>query len=562
MKVLNKYIKRPLALSLLVLLSFSACKKDKLDMDYDNRKVTDARRNSTVRVVNLAGYNQAIVNGDTLTNYVVRDPNGGMSESYPGTLYFKDNGRLGTTWTIPQDLFVNGALTLKSQEINFNGSGPASEFMVKEEQQPVDYYMLTTLLTGQPAYLQVPRAVSAASDPSKFKIRILNLASNVNPSDGVEDLRGPLSLAWADGTAVSTTTSNIQPGQYSDYIELPYGAAQFKVLTAQGFQVSALTSEVIKADNSTLEYASNLTYAPIKTYFPGGVYTIVISAQLTTIPYPGTTTGETIKVNQNGFRIINDISDPANLTYSRLQAVNAMPGMEGVKVTVNGQVLGTPMSYTGHTNYQAFITGTYKVEALNASGAKLAETELKLEANKNFSLWLFPDVNGNPVIQPVANDLSGTYFSGGTDDASSGYLKKAFPFNIRFLNFCPDFPYLTVTANDGADFSGFFPVNPAAVNNLMPGVSPINAPYLSVRQESDAYQFMAFRSTPAIIPVVWAKDIPVLDGQNLIARPELYVRTGLPNHEPGIYTIALVGSTKANAPAAQKAKMIILKHNK
>jgi hypothetical protein len=54
----------------------------------------------------------------------------------------------------------------------------------------------------------------------------------------------------------------------------------------------------------------------------------------------------------------------------------------------------------------------------------------------------------------------------------------------------------------------------------------------------------------------------VLTGQHLIARPELYVRGGLPNHEPGIYTIALVGSTSASAPANQKAKMIILKHTK
>jgi hypothetical protein len=562
MSALNKNIKHFFLLSLWLATAFTACKKDKLNMDYDNRKVTDARKGSMVRIVNLAGYNQVLANGDTLTNYVVRDPQGSLGDSYPATKYFRENGRLGSTWTIPQELFVSGGLKLATQEINFAGKGSVNELTVTDEQQAVDYYLPTTLLPGQPAYLKIPRAVAAPSDPAKFKIRILNLSSTTRTEDNVEDLRKPLSLAWADGTVVSPATSNIQPGQYSDYVELPYGAIQFKVLTTQGYQVSAAGSDVISASNSTLVSSPNLTYAPVKTFFPGGIYTLVISAKETTIPYPGSTTDETFKVLQNTFQIVNDIADPANLTYSRLQGVNALPGVEGVKIMLNGQPLGNAMSYTSHTDYQAFITGDYKIEAVNASGVKLAEMQLKLEANKNFSLWVFPDVNGIPAIQAIANDLSGNYFVGGTDDASAGYLKQAFPFNVRFLNFCQDIPYLTVTGNDGEAFSGLFPVDPNAVNNLRPGIPPINAPYVSIRQESAPYEFVAFRSTPAIIPGTWAKDIPVVTGQNLIARPELYTRTGLPNHEPGIYTVALVGSTKPNTPVAQKAKMIILKHNK
>jgi hypothetical protein len=562
MSALHRYNKYFFQLSLLVTVAFGACKKDKLNMDYDNRKVTDARKGSMVRIVNLAGYNQVKANGDTLTNYVVRDPQGSMGDSYPATKYFRDNGRLGATWTIPQELFTGNGLKLETQEINFSGKGVVTEFMVADEQQPVDYYMPNTLLAGQPAFLKVPRAVTAPSDPSKFKIRVLNLTSTANAGDNVENLRVPLSLAWADGTLVSSVTKNIPPGQYSEYIELPYGAIQFKVLTAQGYQVSASSSEVINASNSTLVQSPNLTYAPIKTFFPGGIYTLVISAKQTVIPYPGSTTDETFKVLQNTFQIINDVADPVNLTYSRLQGVNAMPGMDGLKLMLNGQQLGTALAYAGHTDYQAFITGDYKIEAINASGAKLAETQLKLEANKNFSLWVSPDANGNAAIHAIANDLSGTYFIGGTDDGSAGYMQQAFPFNVRFLNFCQDVPFLTVTGNDGAAFTGVFPVDPNSVNNLKPGVPPINAPYVSIRQESAPYQFLAFRSTPEIIPGTWAKDIPVVTGQNLIARPELYTRTGIPNHEPGIYTVALVGSTKPNTPAAQKAKMIILKHNK
>lgn len=561
MKVLNKYIKHPLTLGLLFILALSACKKDKMNMDYDNRAVTTVRKGSAVRIVNLAGYNQVKVNGDTLTNYVVRDPNSILG--FPATPYFLTDGRLGSTWTIPQDLFVNGTLNLFSESVTYNGKGTNTEFVVKEEQAPVDYYMLSKLLKGQPEYMQVPRAIAAPADPAKFKIRILNLSAIVNTADNVEDLSGPLSLAWADGTLVSAATNNIQPGQYSAYIELPYGAAQFKVLTAQGYQVPGSNSaEVINPLNSTLAYSPNLTYAPVKTYFPGGIYTIVVGAKEVKIPYPGSSSGETITAIQNVFQVINDIADPKNLTYSRLQAVNAMPGMDGIKIMVNGQSLGTAMAYTAHTEYQPYIIGDYKIEALNASGTKLAETSLKLEANKNFSLWVYPDANGNPVVRAVANDLSGTYYDDTVTGTMKDYVQQAFPFQIRFLNFCADVPYLTMTGNDGQAFSGLFPVDANAVNNLMPGIPPTEAPYLSLRPESEAYELMAFRSTPAIIPGTWAKDIPVLTGQDLIARPELYVRTPLPNHEPGIYTVALIGSTKATAPAAQKAKMIILKHNK
>lgn len=528
-------------------------------MDYDNRKVTDARKNSTVRLVNLAGYNQAIVNGDTLTNYVVREPNTPLSGSYPATAYFSDNGRLGMTWSIPQDLFVNGALTMKAQSINFNGQEPTQEFLLKEEAAPQDYYLVTSQQQMVYTKVQIPRGVTSPSDPAKFKVRLINL---VGASDaGVENLNGPLTLAWADGTAISTVTSHVAPGQYSDYVELPYGAIQFKVLTDAGYQVSGATLETIDAANSTLAQSPNLTYAPIKTYYPGGIYTIVVSSQSVNIPYPGSTTGETITAYQNVFQIINDISEPANLTYCRLQAINAMPGLEGIKFTLNGEMLEAGVNYSMKTDYKSYVVGKYKIEALSSSGTKLAEADLTLEANKNFSIWFYPSADGKPAIQVVANDLSGTYF-GPLFGEVNGYLKHAFPVNIRFLNFCPDIPYLTITGNDGAAFNGLYPVNADAVNNLMPGVPPVKAPYLMLRPESGVYEFMAFRSTLSIIPGTWAKDIPVLTGQQLIARPELYVRTGLPNHEAGIYTMALIGSAKTNVPESQKAKMIILKHNK
>lgn len=548
-----------------LLLAIVACKKDKTDFQSDNRKVTDARKNSTVRLINLGGYNQLQLNGDSLTNYVVRapnDPNGGL---YPGTLYFPDNGRLGTTWYIPQSLLNNGTAKVLVETKIYNPLKNPLEFEVREElQQGTDYYLLPTetfRVTGQPPFVKIPRSVASPANPSNFKVRILNLAAKVLPDQGMEDLLGPMSLTWADGTAVSSKTSNILPGQYSEYIELPYGTAQLKVLTQNGIQISGGGPDVLDATSSTI-FGTTLTYSPVKTYAPGGVYTIVVAAKEFEIPYRSGNPGETVKGYQNSFRIINDISEPLNLTYGRVQAVNAVPGTKGMKVLVNGKVLDAPMDYTAHTAYQSLIVGAYNVEAVDASGTVLATKAFQLDANTNFSFWVHPDANGKTTISAVANDLSGVFVGEAGDDASSSRFALEYPFGIRFLNLCPDVPYLTMTTNNAQAFSSLYGFNTVAVNNLRPGIPATVAPYIRPFFDAKPYQMMAFRSSPSVVPGTWASDIPVLTGRSLIARPELYVRGELPNHEPGFYTIALVGSTKASATDAGKAKMIIVKHNK
>ncbi|RQO71694.1 DUF4397 domain-containing protein [Pedobacter sp. KBW06] len=559
MKALKKYM------LFVLLLAIVACKKDKTDFQSDNRKVTDARKNSTVRLINLGGYNQLQLNGDSLTNYVVRapnDPNGGL---YPGTLYFPDNGRLGTTWYIPQSLLNNGTAKVLVETKIYNPLKNPLEFEVREElQQGTDYYLLPTetfRVTGQPPFVKIPRSVASPANPSNFKVRILNLAAKVLPDQGMEDLLGPMSLTWADGTAVSSKTSNILPGQYSEYIELPYGTAQLKVLTQNGIQISGGGPDVLDATSSTI-FGTTLTYSPVKTYAPGGVYTIVVAAKEFEIPYRSGNPGETVKGYQNSFRIINDISEPLNLTYGRVQAVNAVPGTKGMKVLVNGKVLDAPMDYTAHTAYQSLIVGAYNVEAVDASGTVLATKAFQLDANTNFSFWVHPDANGKTTISAVANDLSGVFVGEAGDDASSSRFALEYPFGIRFLNLCPDVPYLTMTTNNAQAFSSLYGFNTVAVNNLRPGIPATVAPYIRPFFDAKPYQMMAFRSSPSVVPGTWASDIPVLTGRSLIARPELYVRGELPNHEPGFYTIALVGSTKASATDAGKAKMIIVKHNK
>jgi len=548
-----------------LMLAIVGCKKDKTDFQSDNRKVTDARKNSTVRLINLGGYNQLQLNGDTLTNYVVRAPNDPKAGLYPGTLYFPDNGRLGTTWYIPQNLLDKGAAKVLVETKVYNPLKNPLELEVREDaQQGTDYYLLPTAIfgvTGQPPFVKIPRSVASPANPANFKVRILNLSAKVLPDQGMEDLLGPMSLTWADGTTVSDKTNNILPGQYSEYVELPYGTTQFKVLTQNGIQITGGGPDVLDATTSTI-FGTTLTYAPVKTYAPGGVYTIVVAAREFNIPYRSGNPGETVKGYQNSFRIVNDISEPLNLTYGRVQAVNAVPGTAGIKVLINGKILDAPMDYAAHTAYQSLIVGGYNVEAVDASGTVLATKAFQLDANTNFSFWVHPDANGKTTISAVANDLSGIFVGEAGDDASSARFTQEYPFAIRFLNLCPDVPYLTLTTDNAQAFSSLYGFNTVAVNNLRPGIAPTVAPYIRPAQDARPYQIMAFRSSPSVVPGTWASDIPALTGRNLIARPELYVRGELPNHEPGFYTIALVGSTKASATNAGKAKMIIVKHNK
>ncbi|GAA4317866.1 hypothetical protein GCM10023149_15630 [Mucilaginibacter gynuensis] len=574
MKNINRYtLQLPVFIALLVLMVLSACKKNKQDFEYDNRVTTDARKSSSLRVVNIGGYGQVIMDGDTLTSFKFAAPTDPANPVFPGTKYFPENGSLGTTWSIPQSLLKGGKANLKTVLGGYNIPSQVLSIDLQETLQATDFYLqMSDNLVGEPVpkYLKLPRDVSAPSDPTKFKIRILNLSALVTRNPDMENLIGPLSLTWADGTPISNKTNNIAPGQYSDYIELPYTTAQLKVLTSAGIQVPGIGSGPFFPATSTLTSGrgwppedSRLTFSAFKSFAPGGIYTIVVSPYYFTVPYLIGNPGEAFKDYQNASRIINDISEPLNVTYARVQAVNTLPGVNDVKITMNGQALGNALTYTSHTDYQNYVIGNYTIEAKNAAGNLLATAQVQLDPNTNFTLWLHPDANGKATISPVANDLSGVIpgIDAG-DDATYVRNKLNYPFSIRFLNLCPDVPYLTFTKDNGQSFLHNYNRNPAAVNNLRPGIFPIEAPYIQLDYDDMAYKIMAFRSQPGVVPGTWANDIPLLTGKDLIARPELYVRGGLPNHEPGIYTIALVGSTKASAPAGEKAKMIILKHTK
>jgi hypothetical protein len=551
----------------------SACSK-KLDYSYDNRVIQQPMTASTIRLVNLCGATELSVGGKQLTSYMKPDAEGyyGVDQT-KATIWFPDNGRLGATYTIPRELLKNG----RADSIMFSSlSGrnpvpPARPFSaIDDDAHPNDYYYLRFRPNpdGFPdSFFVVPRGISPAADPAGFKVRLLNLSSTNNGGVPAGIFRtGPMSVTLADGTAVPGL-SNIAPGKYSDYVELPYGTYQFKVLDKDGKELTASNSlyNTLNPVTGTLmdvlgtpgigNYKDTwLNYAPIKTYQPGGIYTIVVANTYEANIPNGNPTGETYKSENNNFRIIADIPEPVNITYARLQGVNAAAGKK-ITWQVDGQPLGSTLAFGKQTNYTRYITGTHIVKALGEDGKVLAESKLDLQPADNQTAWLYTGKDGATAIAFVANNLSGKYFNGtATDNGTNGMYTDIFPFWIRFMNFCPDLAEVTFTQDNGQLIRGLG----LASQHLYLGKPAVNESYERMLVNFP-YTILAYAAAPGITPGDWLRNIAPVKSRAFIARPELYKTPELPQSEPGIYTVALVGSTAANA--TEKARMIIVKHN-
>lgn len=566
-------------LSLALLFFCQSCKKEKVDTVLDNRVLTENRASSMARIINVAGYNQVVANGDSLTNFIVRNPVGPDSYKFPGTSYFPTDGRLGKIWNIPQDVF-NAQSTAKLDfmtRVYQNTLVNDLKLEVKNDYaNPTDYYLMpTTFMEGQPEVVPIKRGVSVSSKPDHFKIRIVNLSGQIknkgnNSSGALEDMTGNVSLAYADGTLVNAQTNNISSVQKtSEYIELPYGTYQFKILMQDGRQMAAMGSEayeftLIDPPTSTipndLMKSTDLTYAPIQTYQPGGIYTILVAPQ--SYKYLINDIGETSDTYQNSFQVINDNNPSVNHTYFRVQAVNAWDA-QNVSFRVNGKLIANDLGFGAVGGYANFIEGSHKIEALDVSGKVIAVVDQVLRAAQNYTAWLFPDQAGTVKLLLVANDLSGTTsLQNGQDDATFARTQQKFFFFKRFLNFSADNPYITFTLNNGQPVFGNGNNNQVGVN-MQPGIPLYERPFASSSYSQSAFDLMAYRSKPSVVPGVWANDIPVLKHDDFIANKLLYNQGGrrLPIQEAGVYTVALIGKTTTSNPAI-KAKMIIIKHNK
>lgn len=567
MKMKTTYIRLAAALMM------SACSK-KLDYSYDNRVVQQPMTASSIRLVNLMNATELSVGGKKLTSYLLPDVEGyyGPNETR-GTFWFPESGRLGVTYTIPRELVKNGAVDsiLFSSLSPRNVVPPSRPFSAKDDDaHPNDYYFVRFRPNSdgfQDSLFVVPRGISPAADPAGFKVRLLNLGSSgaANVPAGLFRT-GPMSVTLADGTTVPGLT-NIAPGKYSDYVELPYGTYQFKVLNTAGQEVPGSNSmyNVLNPVTGTLMdllgtpgiggYKDTwLNYAPVKTYQPGGIYTIVVSNTYETNIPTGNPNGETSKSENNNFRIIADIPEPINITYARLQGVNAAAGKK-ISWQVDGQPLGSTLAFAKQTSYNRYITGTHMVKALNENGAVLAESSLDLQPADNLTAWLYTRKDGTTAIAFAANNLSGKFYGGtATDNGANNTFIDIYPFWIRFLNFCPDLDEVTFTQDNGQLIRG----GGLASQHLYLGKPATNDPYEKM-SVNFPYMILAYASTPGITPGDWLRNIAPVKSRDFIARPELYKTPELPQSEPGIYTVALLGSTAANA--TEKARMIIVKHN-
>lgn len=564
---------------LLFFFMFTACQKEKMDMGVDNRAVTENRERSNVRIINMAGFNQVISGKDSLTNFIVRRPDAPDTDRYPGTSYFPVDGRLGKSWVIPQDLFNQQdqvKLTLGIR--NYQGAldRDITFQAANDYRKPMDYFLMPTLfMDGQPDIVAVPRAVSAPSKPDHFKIRVVNLGGPIkHQTMGLlgmqENLTGAVSLAYADGTLVSTQTNNIQTNAVaSDYIELPYGTYQFRLLLQDGRQLPAVESDtyaytVLHPSTSTIaiDHASNsnLHYAPVTTYQPGGVYTIVVAPR--EFNYHVDEVDNTSSYYQNAFQVLTDVTAPANRTYSRIQAANARAG-QPVNFRVDGKPLANALTFGQASNYLNMIQGTHMIEALDASGKVLASLEQAMQPAQNYTIWLYPQQDGKPQLLLVANDLSGSVYTGAQDDASFAHLQYQFYFPKRFLNLSVGNPYVTFTVGNGQSPATSFD-NRDAVENLQPGIPKMERPYIGYRTLYNPFEFMVYRSTPDVVPGIWASDISVLTHEAFIANKKLYEKSGRPApvQEAGVYTVALIGKSSKDATAADKARMILVKHTR
>lgn len=569
---------------LLLLGLFVSCSKDKFVEEVDNRYSTEASKSSNVRIVNLGGSNQVIVNGDSITNFVIRngetDP---MAGKYPPTKYFPVDGRLGMLWNVPQDLLnEQNSADIEVTYLAYQGIGIGlqKKFKIQDKGNSVDYY---TLLgdyynVGLPEVIEVPRSVESPRTPENCKIRIINFTEKPGESQAtqetIEDLYGPVSLAWSDGTAINKALSHVPVGKVSDYVEIPYGTYQLKVLTENQRQLPSTGSLIMDYMTSSISYIENrtaviptyLTYNPIANFKPGGVYTVVVYSQ--PFDYPNINDPEyTHKQVQNGFQIIADMNPPVNNTYARIQFVNARAEAGAVSLKV-GNKSTDAVSFGTYSGYIAAIQGKLQFEAL-LNNTTLAAVDYDVKAGDNYTVWLYSTATGKDSLVVSHNNLSGVTFGGqsGTQDATYERFKTNFYTDVRFFNFNTAFPYATFTSDNGKPFSNNgWAFDERSTEQLTPGYIPWVNPYVRLVQmggntKIQTQKIMVYHATENTTPGTWADEVAIYTTQDLIAKPELFaIRGALPNADIGSYSIALIG--KQTQDPRYKSRMMIVKHTK
>lgn len=579
----QQIVKRPFFIFLILIITFStSCKKEKIESREDNRVQQENIQSSKIRLINLTLFDQLIADGDSLTNFLSGNLDGYSNRKR--TEYFPEDGLLSKVWQIPQNL-LNGQqpVQLQMQGLNPGYTMDPTTIQIQEEgNQAIDYYFWTSkkfVETGypQPEVLKIPRDESGPRTQGYFKIRILNLAAQLTDNGtNAEDLLDAYTLTFADGQSIDSKSSNVTQGMSSDYIELPYGTYQFRVLTQDGRQLpygensntaegGGVTDPATSSLSQGVGTGQVIAYAPIKNYMPGSAYTIVVSPKALAYPIDG----GNVTYYQNAFDIIEDVAAPVNNNLAQVQAVNVLSNEQQIRVKIN-QTITKEVSYGNASAYEILIKGNYTLEVLDLNNQVLASSQLALEANDNVTAWVSTDQNGKIQVSLAYNNLSGTwYIPDGKENATFNRIQQSFPMNLRFFNFCPDVPYLTFTQENGNDprqggiITTSYAIEASAYQNLTPNTIVQKSPYIPMGSGvRPLFWLYAFDSKPNVVPGNWIPEVKPISSQDFIANKKLYaVRGQLPTHERGYFSVALVGKKKTTNPES-KPKIIIVKHNK
>ncbi|NLU92010.1 DUF4397 domain-containing protein [Chitinophaga sp. Ak27] len=541
-----------------VLLLTAACSKSKEDVRTGNEPDYSNSAKSSVRLVTFNTWD-VMVNGRKVTNWIFTPDNMPVLP-YP-TPYFPVTGKLKDSWYLPQQfLDSKGEATIK---IGSPG-GPsqpdylADSFTVKDDYyQPSDYYLYTSAVDHLGVYstTRVPRTTAIPADPTHIRIRLVNLcAAAGNGSDN------GLTLALANGTPVSGVTSHIANHTWSDYVELPFGTYQFKVLidgTEQQIPGRPPTLlGTVSPDNYSLN-GTQVYYSPVQTFQPGGVYTVVVARMSGVYRY-----GE-YPLFPNTFSIIADIDPPVNIAYGRIQVVNAaVEGEKGIHIRVDGRD-APAIAYGKAGDYITLVTGQHTISITDASGKSLAEKTIDLKGGDNVTVWAYPAAGDGMGITVVANNMGGTRIIGSNADGSDALnnlynpLKFKMLVQTRFLNLCPELPEITFTGINGVLFKEDRFSAAVAAQHLVPGqASAAPYPYVDLGPITGG-SVQVYRSQPGTLPGDRITSVPALTPADFVKMPATFYPDGNYGSEPGVYTVALVGHNTAG----QHPRLIVIKHN-
>lgn len=601
-------------LVLLLPVIFNACRKTKVDNTYPLTGVqVGGSAGSSVRLFNF--YNAQLdvkANNIPLTAFTgsgsVQGNQIGLSLFPSGVWNSGDNG---SPVTMPVSLFDKSGqlhIIIKSRGTKgYPGLGNLPLLSVdtvlnNDPLHPKDYYVMGG------GYLKViDRNIVAPSQSDHFKLRIMNFGE-LKDTLG---LVGPVVLTYADGTRVKEMDT-IGAGKTSAYIELPYGSYQLKLYVANVSGEPDYTKQL--AELPVYPNFSNAGNTPqqdlvtrVRGFKPGGTYTFLVTSNIL-----GYNTDQNGGENPtfyfiNSYRVLTEQSAPQNISWARMQAVNAWQD-QAVSFRVDGGALAGGLGFGQSGDYNTIVQGAHHVEAVDASGKTLASADVVLYPYDNITAWVFAK-DGKPAIVFTNTDLTTTLYesinSYTVDDGTDG-SKNTWHFNYalqtRFLNLS-DVPYVTFT-KDGALLQPSFSGNstqqwqndtlayPQAYINLQAGVPVLYNPFVVYPSDADGNWVMTlngqtyvegggsnkmglamstplpirvFQSSPATgvyegqVPGSLLGNVMPLKDKDFASGTLIYPDGNL-RAENGFYTVALIGNVLGGSGSS--GKLIVVKHNK